>query len=99
MFAPESNAMEKQVKTVETPWEAIIICVSASGQELRSFKCALNLEVAFLVRIMLYRLIFGNFWGAKKIIKFLLASYPCSHPSSYQFLFSLIFAVVSFAPT
>ena len=42
MFAPESNAMEKQVKTVETPWEAIIICVSASGQELRSFKCALK---------------------------------------------------------
>ena len=33
MFAPESNAMEKQVKTVETPWEAIIICVSASGQD------------------------------------------------------------------
>ena len=33
IFAPESNAMEKQVKTVETPWEAIIICVSASGQE------------------------------------------------------------------
>ena len=38
MFAPESKVMEKQGKTVETPLGAIIICVSASGKELRSFK-------------------------------------------------------------
>ena len=42
MFAPESKVMEKQGKTVETPLGAIIICVSASGKELRSFKCALK---------------------------------------------------------
>ena len=56
MFAPESNAMEKQVKTVETPWEAF--CAFASHCFRESFDFFFEKTVFKFSRKTVFELVF-----------------------------------------